>query len=360
MAEATEVKPDVEMKVEDNPTDASAPPPDVKESTPLETVPSNPLVAQYNEQWKKVSDAPSDFTAWTDLIKTSETLDELERLRGVYEAFLASYPLCFGYWKKFADAENRHQNIEAALSVYERGVSATPYSMDLWGHYATYKKNNGGSPEDVRGIYERALAYCGSDYLGHQLWDKYIHFEEEQGSALHVVSLYCRAITQPLRELSRYMSSLKAFIQGRTSSEVMTPEEATAIMEELSQAKEAQAAAAREAAAGEEAPPPTDTSVSDDEVKAAWLAAREPLYEAAKKVAETRRPFEEGIKRAYFHVKVLDTPQLTNWIRYLDYMESQQPEDIAAVATMYERCLVACASYPGGAHQPLSTAVCSA
>lgn len=41
--------------------------------------------------------------------------------------------------------------MEGALAVYERGVSATPYSMDLWGHYAIYKKNNGGTPEDVRG-----------------------------------------------------------------------------------------------------------------------------------------------------------------------------------------------------------------
>lgn len=55
-------------------------------------------------------------------------------------------------------------------------------------------------------IYERALAYNGSDYLGHQLWDKYIHYEEEQGNALHVVALYCRAINYPLRELNRYMN----------------------------------------------------------------------------------------------------------------------------------------------------------
>lgn len=77
--------------------------------------------------------------------------DDLERLRAVYEPFLAAYPLCYGYWKKYADAENRHGNVEAALAVYERGVAATPYSMDLWVQFATYKKGNGGTPEEIRG-----------------------------------------------------------------------------------------------------------------------------------------------------------------------------------------------------------------
>jgi hypothetical protein len=42
----------------------------------------------------------------------------------------------------------------------------------------------------------------------------------------------------------------------------------------------------------------------------------------------------------------LDAAQLTNWLRYLDYIESQ-PDALAATVIIYERCLVACASYPG-------------
>lgn len=55
-------------------------------------------------------------------------------------------------------------------------------------------------------IFERALAYCGSDYVAHSLWDKYINFEEEQGATLHVAALYTRALGHPLRELPRYWS----------------------------------------------------------------------------------------------------------------------------------------------------------
>lgn len=77
--------------------------------------------------------------------------DEVDKIRTVYDSFLALYPLCYGYWKKYADAENRHQNVEGALQVYERGVAATPYSVDLWNHYATYKRTVGGTADDVRG-----------------------------------------------------------------------------------------------------------------------------------------------------------------------------------------------------------------
>ena len=76
----------------------------------------------------------------------------MEKVRAAYDAFLAEYPLCYGYWKKYADAELRHGSAEAAAAVYERGVVATPYSADLWGHYAAFKKGlPDANPEDVRG-----------------------------------------------------------------------------------------------------------------------------------------------------------------------------------------------------------------
>jgi hypothetical protein len=54
-------------------------------------------------------------------------------------------------------------------------------------------------------IFERALAYSGSDYLSHSLWDKYMSFEEEQGSSVTVAALYTRILNQPLKQLDRYM-----------------------------------------------------------------------------------------------------------------------------------------------------------
>jgi pre-mRNA-processing factor 39 len=77
--------------------------------------------------------------------------DDLPKLRQAYDAFLAEYPLCFGYWKKYADAEARHGQQEAAGMVYERGAAAVPYSVDMWAHYCAFKLNAGASQEEMEG-----------------------------------------------------------------------------------------------------------------------------------------------------------------------------------------------------------------
>ena len=65
---------------------------------------------------------------------------------------MAEYPLCYGYWKKYADAETRLSSSDDARRVFERGVAATPYSADLWGHFAAFKKGlSDATPDDVRG-----------------------------------------------------------------------------------------------------------------------------------------------------------------------------------------------------------------
>lgn len=68
-----------------------------------------------------------------------------------YDAFLASWPLCYGYWKKYAEAEARHGSVERAVAVYERGCAATPTSVDIWLYYAAYRKSLPDvQPEAVR------------------------------------------------------------------------------------------------------------------------------------------------------------------------------------------------------------------
>lgn len=74
---------------------------------------------------------------------------DIGRIRQVYDAFLAEYPLCYGYWKKYADAEAKHVSLEEASIVYDRGVAAVPYSVDLWGHYAMHKQKAGAPVEEV-------------------------------------------------------------------------------------------------------------------------------------------------------------------------------------------------------------------
>ena len=76
----------------------------------------------------------------------------MEKICSVYDSFLVSWPLCYGYWKKYADAHQRHGSPDSATQVYERAVAATPYSVDIWVHYITHLKALPGvGPDDIRG-----------------------------------------------------------------------------------------------------------------------------------------------------------------------------------------------------------------
>jgi len=85
--------------------------------------------------------------------------------------------------------------------------------------------------------------------------------------------------------------------------------------------------------------------ITDDMLKAAWAAMREQAAARSKEGVAVIKPFESGIRRPYFHVKELDSAQLVAWSRYLDFAERSGARD--QVVKLYERCLVACAGYPG-------------
>lgn len=89
------------------------------------------------------------------------------------------------------------------------------------------------------------------------------------------------------------------------------------------------------------------TVVDDAAIKAAWLAQQEGVYQATRQRLEAVQGFEGGIRRPYWHHKPLDAQQLANWVAYLDWQ--QQQGDVAATQRLFERCLVPCANYPGGA-----------
>jgi pre-mRNA-processing factor 39 len=75
---------------------------------------------------------------------------DLGKLREAYDEFLSEYPLCYGYWKKYADSEHKHGSTEMAKAVIERGVAAVPNSVELWVHYSNYLNTIGATPSEIR------------------------------------------------------------------------------------------------------------------------------------------------------------------------------------------------------------------
>lgn len=65
------------------------------------------------------------------------------------------------------------------------------------------------------------------------------------------------------------------------------------------------------------------------------------LYHHTQAELTKRWPFEQELKRPYFHVTPLEQAELDTWTSYLDFEESEG--DYARTAFLYERCLVTCA-----------------
>lgn len=104
-----------------------------KPNATTEKEPERKPLPDLDKYWKAVNDDPSDFTGWTYLLQYVEQevnlqfyfelffkenlfknlfsfKNDIEAAREAYDAFLAHYPYCYGYWRKYADYEKRKGN----------------------------------------------------------------------------------------------------------------------------------------------------------------------------------------------------------------------------------------------------------
>ncbi|GAB4841260.1 hypothetical protein Ancab_021992 [Ancistrocladus abbreviatus] len=294
--------------------------------------------------WSIVRANSLDFSAWTSLIeeteKTSE--DNILKIRKVYDAFLAEFPLCYGYWKKYADHELRMGAIDKVVEVYERAVHGVTYSVDIWLHYCVFAISTYGDPDTIRRLFERGLAYVGTDYLSFLLWDKYIEYEYTQQEWARLAMIYTRILENPNQQLDRYYNSFKELSASRPLGELRSPEESAAA-----------AGANSVDGQGIEGSHPEDEEASSKTGSAGlkeveelekYISIRDETYKKAKEFDSKIIGFETAIRRPYFHVKPLSDAELENWHNYLDYIEREG--DFNKVVKLYERCLIACANYP--------------
>ncbi len=47
----------------------------------------------------------ADYAALVEAVHRSESLGDAAQMRESYDALLRDYPICYGYWKKYADKE---------------------------------------------------------------------------------------------------------------------------------------------------------------------------------------------------------------------------------------------------------------
>lgn len=72
---------------------------------------------EFEKFWKTVEMNPQDFTGWVYLLQYVEQENHLMAARKAFDKFFVHYPYCYGYWKKYADLEKRHDNIKQSDEV---------------------------------------------------------------------------------------------------------------------------------------------------------------------------------------------------------------------------------------------------
>ncbi|XP_057870706.2 pre-mRNA-processing factor 39-1 isoform X1 [Cryptomeria japonica] len=310
-----------------------------QDAQPVETT---IIPTEEDRLWGIVTKNSSDFTSWTSLIQETEKTESLEKICKVYDAFLAEFPLCYGYWKRYAD---HHEALvgspDKVAEVYERAVQAVTYSVDIWMHYCAFATSKFEDPNDIRRLYERGLSYVQMDYLSHLLWDKYIDFEYSQQEWSRVAQIYTRILQTPIQQLDRYYESFNQLANSRPLVELQTAENISSAPAAVLADTSGQGP---EGTTDREAVKPGGTSPSEKEELEKYLAFREEIYKKAKEFDAKICNFEAAIRRPYFHVKPLDDIQLGNWHQYLDFIEKWGDTD--RIVKLYERCLIACANHP--------------
>ncbi|KAL2077474.1 hypothetical protein ACEWY4_026978 [Coilia grayii] len=340
------------------------------------------LPVDFERLWKAAHDNPQDFTSWTDLLQYCEQEGHMTASRRSLNAFLERYPLCYGYWKKFADMERRAGNNVKAEEVCVRGLKAIPLSVDLWIHYinlllGTLNMNLPESTQRIRSVFEEAVDAAGMEWHSDRLWDLYAEWEKEQGNLKAMTVVYDRVLKMPTQLYRGHFDKLKTHITSNPPLDILSAEEYQNLRAEYKQSQ-AQGEGSNPTEEEEERPPgeenPADTDDGKDSEEAVQkmqellLANREKIFQDNEAEVRKRWTFEDAIKRPYFHVKPLDKAQLKGWHVYLDWeMEesrgahdgtAEEEEEQGApkpdgegvsghkrVLVLFERCLIACALY---------------
>ncbi|XP_066575068.1 pre-mRNA-processing factor 39 isoform X2 [Amia ocellicauda] len=313
------------------------------------------LPAEFERLWRAAQETPQDFSSWTDLLQYTEQEGHMGAARRAFWAFFARYPLCYGYWKKFADMEKRAGSPRRAQEVCLQGLQAIPLSLDLWIHYIsllqeTLNMNLPESTQRIRSAFESAVSAAGLEFRSDRLWEMFVDWEREQGELRAVTAVFDRVLSMPTQLYSQHYQRFKEHVESHSPRDILSTEDFLKLRSEVMRGR----AAATPVMGREEVPPGEDgppgissanqeTEEEEQKVRELLLASRQEVHQQTEVEVSKRWAFEEAIKRPYFHVKPLDRGQLRAWQNYLTWETANG--DHRRVTVLHERCVIACALY---------------
>lgn len=350
----------------------------------LAAPPKEPL---YFVSLRSVRSNPLDWTSFTTLLSEADKIGQISTIREAYAVFLARWPLCFGYVKRWAEHELRLGGPDGprhAVAVYENALAAAPAVVELWIAYCNFLLSpaSGVSPEQARHALHRATHACSLDPKAGSLWSQWAEFEYQTANAAAsaaettegssaagsdvtpvltsagvqaAAAIYARGLACEASYVEMLWQKYRALAASApAAADLLTPgddADAAAVQQRaaaIAQARSGSSSAAEGAGseASSSASGAASAEVTDADVRAAIMERREALYAASAAAAGLRRGYEAAVaKRTFFHVKPLDAAALAGWRDYLSFEERRGPANAARCEALYGRCLIACANY---------------
>lgn len=297
--------------------------------------------------WEFVRENPQDFNGWAYLIQAAETVDIMDEIRTVYNAFLPLFPYCYAYWKRYSELERKKEKWQRSLAILHRGLEAIPLSVDLWLSYLELYHKMYNSHDNFQTLFraqcEKAMASCGLDYRSDSLWEYYIEREVAANNLRFATDLFRRVIAIPTKLYNKHWDNFIAHVRDHHPRDILQYEDYESLRKLT--CRELQLTYRPDPIVE----PATERKVElpEDKLKAGMkerlVASLVNSHEATENRVDEIYMFEEKLKRTYFHVKPLDHKQLKTWDLYLDYEISK--EDHERIVVLFERCLIPCALY---------------
>lgn len=297
--------------------------------------------------WEFVRENPQDFNGWVYLIQACETVDIMDEIRTVYNAFLPLFPYCYAYWKRYSDIERKGENWSRSLAILHRGLAAIPLSVDLWVAYLELYYKMYSTHQDFPALYrdqcEKALATAGLEYRSDVLWETVIEKESAREEYRYVTDLFRRILSIPTKLYNKHWDNFIAHVRDHHPRDILQYPDYESLRK----------LTCRELGLTYRPDPISNpgeqrkVELPEDKLKAGMkerlVASMVSTHEKTEKMIDDIYKFEEKLKRTYFHVKPLDQKQLRVWDQYLDWQVAQG--DHQRTVVLFERCLIPCALY---------------
>ena len=91
-------------------------------------------MADYDALRQQVEADAGDFTSWSKLLAAVEegATAYPERVAPTFESFLAKFPLCFGYWCKYADLQRRLGEAGSVDAAEAQADAVEDHLAEFW------------------------------------------------------------------------------------------------------------------------------------------------------------------------------------------------------------------------------------